>query len=310
MRALSAILAGLLAAALAGCGTDGASEEVVVYVSVDRDFAEPILRDVERDLGIAVRAKYDTEETKSTGLVNELLAAKDRPKADVFWSGDPVRAELLRQKGVVTSWKPVSLRGRVILCNTKLVPDPAARPRSVEDLALPRWRGRAAMPNPVFGTTSVHVAAIFGRLGDERARELFERVKSNEVRVLGSNGDVRRAVASGEVAWGILDTDDAATALKDGAPVEMIWPDQGEGRPGALLIPNAIALIAGGPHPDAARRAADWLLRPAVAARLAEAGAGLPGPPPGVRAMEADPALLARELEQHREYLRDFVVAR
>jgi len=40
--------------------------EVVVYVSEDQVFSEPILRDLEKETGIKVKAVYDTEETKSS----------------------------------------------------------------------------------------------------------------------------------------------------------------------------------------------------------------------------------------------------
>lgn len=303
-----------VAVAAWGCGDDpggagGRGGPVVIYVSVDREFAEPVLADLGRELGLEVRAKYDTEETKSTGLLNELVALRERPKADVFWSGDTTRAELLKQKGIVESWRPVSLRGRVLLVNTKRLPDEATWPRSIEALADARFRGQGAMASPVFGTTSVHAAALFARLGDERARAFFEAVKANETRIVGSNGDVRRAVASGAVAFGLLDVDDAETARKDGAPVATVWPDQGEGQMGALFIPNGVAIVRGGPNPEAARRAADGLVRPEIAARLAAAGAGLAGPPAGVRAMEVDVAKLARKLDETRDFLRAFATA-
>ena len=70
---------------------------VVVYVSHDQVFSEPILKDFERDTGIKVRAIYDTEETKSTGTMNRLIAEKNNPQADVYWANEPVRAEVLRQ---------------------------------------------------------------------------------------------------------------------------------------------------------------------------------------------------------------------
>ena len=44
--------------------------EVTVYVSTDRVFSEPILRDFEAATGVKVNAVYDTEETKSTGLAS------------------------------------------------------------------------------------------------------------------------------------------------------------------------------------------------------------------------------------------------
>ncbi len=44
----------------AGCGQKDINE-VVVYVSEDQVFSEPILRDFEVDMGIKVMAVYDTE---------------------------------------------------------------------------------------------------------------------------------------------------------------------------------------------------------------------------------------------------------
>ena len=71
---------------------------VVVYTSVDQIFSEPVLRQFETETGIEVRAVYDTEETKSTGVLNRLIAEKDNPQCDVFWSGDPVRTIVLQSK--------------------------------------------------------------------------------------------------------------------------------------------------------------------------------------------------------------------
>ena len=77
------------------------AREVTVYVSTDRVFSEPILRAYEQQSGVRVNAVYDTEETKSTGLANKLLAEKNRPQADVFWSNEPVRTLVLKRNGVL-----------------------------------------------------------------------------------------------------------------------------------------------------------------------------------------------------------------
>ena len=113
-----------------------AGNEVIVYTSEDQIFAEPILQEFEKKTGIKVRAIYDTEETKSTGFVNRLIAEKDNPQADVFWSNDPVRPVLLQIKGLATPyvssvaadipstykdvdgyWTGFSARARIILYN-------------------------------------------------------------------------------------------------------------------------------------------------------------------------------------------------
>jgi iron(III) transport system substrate-binding protein len=45
-------------------------EIVVVYVSEDQVFSEPILKDFEKETGIIVKPVFDTEEAKSTGAMN------------------------------------------------------------------------------------------------------------------------------------------------------------------------------------------------------------------------------------------------
>ena len=66
-------LAGLVLAALTG-GCQRSSPQVVVYTSEDQVFSEPILKDFEKISGIKVRAVYDTEETKTTGVALRIVA--------------------------------------------------------------------------------------------------------------------------------------------------------------------------------------------------------------------------------------------
>src|SRR2546428_365187 len=100
------ILIGLAASA---CGRGG--PEVVPYTSVDQVVSEPIFRDFERQTGVAVQAVFDTEETKSTGVVNRLLAEAQSPPADVFWSGDPVPPLILIGRGLVEPYASPNAAG-------------------------------------------------------------------------------------------------------------------------------------------------------------------------------------------------------
>src|SRR5438034_9364645 len=83
----------------AGSGRSSTGE-VTIYVSTDRVFSEPILKGYEQKTGVRVNAVYDTEEAKSTGLANRLLAEQNNPQADVFWSNEPVRTLVLKKRGV------------------------------------------------------------------------------------------------------------------------------------------------------------------------------------------------------------------
>jgi iron(III) transport system substrate-binding protein len=92
-------------------------------------------------------------------------------------------------------------------------------------------------------------------------------MKANRIRIATSNGEVRDLVAAGEVAWGVVDTDDAHVALVQQKPVGVVYPDQ-DG-PGTLLMPNMVAMIKGGPHPEHARKLIDYLLSAEVEEALA-----------------------------------------
>src|SRR5207245_2512087 len=72
--AIIAILAGLVLPVLAKVKTKQASRTVVIYTSQDQVYAEPILKEFERQSGIQVRALYDSEAVKTVGLVNRLIA--------------------------------------------------------------------------------------------------------------------------------------------------------------------------------------------------------------------------------------------
>lgn len=328
MRFRSAVLA---AAALAACSTKPPA--AVVYSSVDQVFSEPVLRAFEMQTGVAARAVFDTEETKSAGVLNRLIAEAARPQADVFWSGDPVRPFLLIKRGLVQpyaspnaqglpaglraadgTWTGFAARARVLLVNRRRVP-PEQTPRSLQDLVDPKWRGQTAIANPVFGTTTMHVAALFAAWGEPRARSFLDALKANGVRIASSNGEVKRLIVSEEVAFGLTDTDDANEAVKEGAAVEMVYPDQ-EGL-GTLVMPTVVVLLRGGPNPELGKKLVDFLLSAETERLMAEAAAHMPlrpgvDAPPGVkrvsdiRAMEVDYARVAEEMEKIQPWLRQW----
>src|SRR5687767_493840 len=302
-RLIVSIVVLALGAGACGCSESPASEgrTVTIYVSTDRVFSEPVLREYERRSGVKVNPVYDTEETKSTGLANRLLAEKARPQADVFWSNEPVRTLVLKSRDVLASyrspsaegipaalldpdgyWTGFSARIRVIAYNTKTVALNDA-PQSIFDLADPKWKGQVAMADPRFGSTSFHVAALYALAGDDKMDDFFRRLKANGVRIVEGNSVVRDLVARGEVKTGLTDTDDVNVAIENGRPVGMVLPDK-EGL-GVPVMPNMVSLIAGAPHPEEARKLIDYLLSADVERQLAQSEAvqiplhaGVPGP--------------------------------
>jgi iron(III) transport system substrate-binding protein len=280
-RAVSCVLA----LALCACGD---SNEVVVYVSHDQVFSEPILRDFERETGVAVRAVYDTEEAKGTGVMNRLLAERANPQADVYWANEPIRADLLRQEGVTEPylspsaegipaslrdpeghWTGFAARARVLVVHED-VEDP---PESILAYVDPRWRGRGVIANPLFGTTTTQMAALASSWGTDSLMSFLGNVRANETAISTSNGESADLVAQGAYAFSLVDVDDAVSRERQGRPVRMIYPDQDATGMGMLLLPNAAMLIRGGPNPEAGRLLIDYLLSEETERKLAASDA-------------------------------------
>jgi iron(III) transport system substrate-binding protein len=261
---------------------------VVVYTALDRNFSQPILDEFAKRTGIKVLAKYDTESTKTIGLVNAIRAEKDRPRCDVFWNNEIVNTIRLKNEGLLTQFTPVAskdfpaafkdpagywsgfaARARVLLVNTNLLA-PADWPDSVASLADPRWKGRAGMAKPLFGTTATHAASLFAVTGTERAESFFRAIKVNEVKIQSGNKTVAVNVAAGVLAFGLTDTDDAIEEVEAGKPVVIVYPDSQATQSGVLFIPNTLSLIRNAPHPEAGRALIEYLLSPEVETALAK----------------------------------------
>ena len=264
-------------------------KSVIVYSSVDAEFALPLFELFTKETGIAVVPRLDGEETKTTGLAQRLEQMKGHPDGDVFWNSESSFTQLLASRGVLEPyvspqaqeipaeykdaaglWAGFGCRARVVIFNTNQV-KPADAPRTLEDFADPKWKGRCAVAKPLYGTTRSHFTAIFLQLGEARALTLFRKWRENGVIVAESNGDVRDRVADGTALVGITDSDDAYAALDRKKPVDFFVLDQAPPEwPGAFLIPNTVSMLKGCPHPKSARRFIDWLLRPETENWLAE----------------------------------------
>ncbi len=336
MRTIFSLMLLVAVIMAAGCGSSQQKQQerlVVVYVSEDQVFSEPILKDFEKETGIRVKAVYDTEEAKSTGVMNRLIAEKNNPQADVYWANEPIRAELLKQKGVSAPyhspngegipalfkdpdgyWTGFSARVRVLIVNKSVEKSPT----SIFDLTAPEWKGRAVIANPLFGTTTAHVAALFAVLGDEEAEKFMRRLKENGIAISTSNGESADFVASGHYAFSLVDSDDAVNRMRQGRPIEMVYPDQQEGGLGCFVVPNAVVLVKGAPHLEEAKKLIDYLLSSQTEKKLAFADcaqiplhSGVEMPPElksieELRVMAVDYGMVARKMVEIQPFLQQW----
>src|SRR5207248_10772675 len=143
------------------------------------------------------------------------------------------------------------------------------KPASVAAYAEPSAKGRAAIANPLFGTTTDYVAALFTIWGDDRAKTFMNEMKNNGVKTTTSNGESADFVAAGQVDFSLVDSDDAVNRKKQGKPVEIVYPDQEPNGLGVLILPNAVAMIKGGPHPENGKQLSEYLLSRSTERKLA-----------------------------------------
>ena len=272
----------------AGC-VGRAETDVVTYVAVDQEFAQPILRGFDRstDYETGVVPKFDVESTKTVGLVNEIIAESASPVCDVFWNNEVLHTIRLQRAGLLQphsfdvpgnfrrdmiasdgTWCGMAARARVLMVNTDLLPDPADWPTKVDDLRNPKWKNRCAMARPLFGTAATHFAVLAQIHGQQPTIDRLAAIRDN-ANVLSGNKQVALSVSAGRHAWGLTDTDDAIVEKDQDYPVAIIFPDQQSGGDGALMIPNSVAILKNAPHPVAAKLLADYLVTPQTEERLA-----------------------------------------
>lgn len=291
-------LAGALAAALPRAAI-ARDRSVVLYSSVDDYLLRDVVRAAGAEVGLRVRVVGDTEATKTTGLALRLLAERSSPRADVWWSSEPIGTVRLARRGVLEpatsraegdfagawpaglragdrTWYGFALRARVIVFSTDRV-RPADAPRRLRDLAAPRWAGRVGIARPQFGTTRAHMAALLHLCGPEALRGWLSALKDAGLRLYDGNAAVVRAVAFGEIDAGLTDTDDVHAGRRRGWPVDLAFEVHDDGPPerglpsrGPVALPNTVALVRGGPNPDAGRALLDFILSERVERMLAD----------------------------------------
>lgn len=285
------LCAGIAAALLFARKDTPGGKSVVVYTSVDAEFALPLFEKFTKETGIAVVPRTDDEASKTTAMAERLLAMQGRPDGDVFWNSELSFTQVLAGKGALETylapsaaeipaafrdangrWTGFGCRARVLIFNTDKVKR-ADAPKTLEDLADPKWKGRFTIAKPLFGTTRSHLVALVLALGEEKAFKLFRAWRDNGVVIAESNGDVRNRVADGTFDIGLTDTDDVFSAMDRKKPVDFVVPGQTAELPGAYVIPNTVAILKNAPHAAEARAFVDFLLRPETEGWLAEQGA-------------------------------------
>ena len=241
--------------------------ELDLYTSLESDLAAAIADAFEKRFGVSVKLFRATSEDLAARVLEEARAG--RVNGDVA-EASGLAMQLLSDEGVLAAWDSVgsdrlpraarfgdwttARTNRYVLgWNTDRV-SPSERPRTWDDLADPRWRGKVVMEvsDADFARTLIEHWMAEGASREE-AESRFGAIASNARFVDGHTFQIE-LLAVGEfdaavAAYAYL-IDGAA---REGAPVA--WrPAVGP----TITRPNGPGILAGAPHPAAAALFVDW----------------------------------------------------
>ena len=259
-------------------------ESLVVYCAHDSIYADSILREFERETGISVAVRYDTEATKSLGLVELLLQEKAHPRCDVFWNNELLGTLQLADEGLLLPyrgsgyeripaafkdadgrWAGFAARLRLWIVNTnRLAPtEEAIQQASHGDL------DRMVIAKPLYGTTRTQYTILWKLWGRDKLLAWARDRRARHLREVDGNSMVKDLVSAGVCDLGWTDTDDFFEAHDEGKPVAMLPVRLENGK--TICIPNTVAIIRGTRHLAEAQKLADFLLSEKCELALASA---------------------------------------
>ena len=254
--------------------------QVVVYTAAQSTIVQAIGPMFEKKTGI----KVQFVEAGTGEVIKRAQAEKDNPLGDAFWAlaAEPLaaNADLLEAYTVADDAKinPIYKKGMadgrvipnnvtpmVIVYNKKLVSD-AEAPKTWKALADPKWKDKIAYAAAdKSGSSYTILATLLTVFGDGDAGwKVVEDIMKN-AKILPSSSRVPKGVADGEYHAGLTYEDAAMRQVAGGAPVGVIYPQDGTSVP-----PDGNALIKGAKHPKAARLFLDYAVSKEVMELLAE----------------------------------------
>ena len=224
-------------------------KELTVYTALENEQINKYLA--------SFREKYPDIEVKivrdSTGIITaKLLAEGDKTPADVVWGTAASSLLVLEDRGMIEPYAPKGL-DRVepmlkdtanppawvgidawetaIIYNTAEAKAKGLPPiKSYEDLLRPEFKGQIIMSHPnSSGTGFLADTGVIHLMGEKQAFEYMGKLHNNIAMYTHSGSAPAKKAAAGEFAVGISYGYAGMNQKKKGAPIEVIFPEEGSG---------------------------------------------------------------------------------
>jgi iron(III) transport system substrate-binding protein len=259
---------------IAGARREG---ELTLYTSAQTTDLGPVVDAYEKKYGIRASIWRAGSEAVLNRAIQEARAG--RHTVDVVETNGPEMESLSREQILQAiksphhadlippairphgDWVGTRLNVFVQAYNTKMVKKEEL-PKTWEDLAHPRWKGRLGIE----AEDSDWLAGIYGALGQERGDKVFRQIVSiNGMSVRKGHTLLTQLVVSGEVPLALTVYNYKAEQFRrEGAPID--WFTIGN----AIARPNGVGVAKNAPHPHAAVLYYDFELSPEGQAIIAE----------------------------------------
>lgn len=278
-----ALAASLACGVLAGCGSNkteqpktAAQEEKVltVYTARSESLNNLVIPNFEKDTGIKVQMIV-----AGTGaLVKRVGSEKNNPQGDVLWAADQTMLESSKDlfmqyvspedanmmdafKNKTGYFSAAFADPTVFIVNKNLAGD--TKIETFADLLNPALKGKIAFGDPTNSSSAFQslMAMLYaaGKNGDPMSPEAWafvdKFIENLDGKMLNSSGGVHKGVADGEYTVGLTWEDPAANYVKNGAPVQVVFPKEGAVFPG-----ESVQIIKNCKHPENAKKFIDYML--------------------------------------------------
>lgn len=291
MRRKKLLIAFLLILSLAttiligGCGSntgnsedakdvkDKSSNTLTVYTARSESLNNAVIPNFEKDTGIVV----ETIVAGTGELLKRVESEKNNPIADVLWAADQTMLagskDLFMEyispeneymmdgfKNETGYFSPAFADPTVFIVNKNLTKD--IKIEGFADLLNPKLKGKIAFGDPANSSSAFQsLVAMLYAMGDgdpmsDKAWDFVDKFIANlDGKIIGSSGQVHKGVADGEYPVGLTWEDPVVNYIKNGAPVEVVFPKEGVIFPG-----ESVQIIKNCKNPENAKKFVDYLL--------------------------------------------------
>ena len=260
---------------LAAAAPAAARDTIVVYTALEPEQITEYMKAVNKSL-----PNLDVKMLRlSTGDISaRFMAEKDNMQADVIWGVAATNMMVFKNAGLLEpyapkglarvqplfrdrdstpSWVGIDIYMSAFCFNTEVAKKKnLPRPTSWADLTKPVYKGEVVMPNPASsGTGYLSVASILQRMKEAEGWKYLDALDKNMAEYTKSGSKPCKDAAAGERAIGVSFEYVALKMKKDGAPVEMVLPQEGSG-----YEMEANALTRKAKNNAAAKQFLDWAI--------------------------------------------------